>query len=381
MKLAVISSLCKPTTPDARGGQEVWTAHFISEEARRGKLIDLFAVAGSLSGRGIRLISVLPEGTDVLKDKFDKIDPAAHVASRIGTAAYARILSQVRAGGYDCIVDSSGHEIFPLNAAFLNIPMIIIGHFPVTKLHLELFKHVDLAQNVYYVFPSRYQYTHASWIPERAKRVIPHGIGLTQIAFGNSKRDSLVWVGRIDPTMPKGLDKAINVARELKKPLEIFGRIEDERFFEQVIKPAMARSMTVRNETNKQRIFARAKVLLMPIEWEEPFGLVLLEAMATGTPAIAFARGAAPEIIQDGVTGFLVHSSSKDRRGDWTIKQPGLPGLIEAVKRIDAMSDHHYQTMQRACRQRVETHFSLARMVDSYDKLLQTLTAGHPERR
>ena len=95
----------------------------------------------------------------------------------------------------------------------------------------------------------------------------------------------------------------------------------------------------------------------MRIHWEEPFGLVMIEAMATGTPIIAYGRGSVPEIVVDGETGFIVPP------------EKGVAGFIDAVKKLYAMPQEDYARMRRNCRKRVEDNFNIKRMIDNYEEL------------
>ena len=104
-----------------------------------------------------------------------------------------------------------------------------------------------------------------------------------------------------------------------------------------------------------------AKAFLMPIHWEEPFGLVMIEAMATGTPVIAYGRGSVPEVVKDGETGFIVPP------------EKGVEGLIEAVKKLYAMPEEEYARMRKNCRKHVEDNFTAYRMVSDYEKLYYSL--------
>lgn len=98
-----------------------------------------------------------------------------------------------------------------------------------------------------------------------------------------------------------------------------------------------------------------------------------MEAMACGTPILAYARGAVPEIIEDGVTGFTVNSSDTDVRGDFIVKKTGEQGMLEAIERIYALPDDEYQAMRRACRKRVEEYFTAERMVTGYETLYKKI--------
>ena len=114
----------------------------------------------------------------------------------------------------------------------------------------------------------------------------------------------------------------------------------------------------------KNNFLNKAKALMLPILWDEPFGLVMIEAMACGTPVIAYNRGSVSEIVRDGVTGFIIDPDNEDRpgKGTWVIKKQGIEGLVEAIKRIEEID-------RRACRKHVEENFSVSKMVEGYEKI------------
>lgn len=181
----------------------------------------------------------------------------------------------------------------------------------------------------------------------------------------------------------KGVLEAVKIAKQLKLKLIIAGRVpletpsqlNDHIFFTKFIKPELNRGNIeyFGEATSKQaaKLYGEAKICLFPIKWEEPFGLVMIESMACGTPVVAFSMGSVPEIIKDGKTGFIINISSKDKRGNWITKKTGAEGMAEAVKKIYAMPDNEYRKMREDCRGHVEENFSVEKMVDGYEKAYQ----------
>ncbi len=171
-------------------------------------------------------------------------------------------------------------------------------------------------------------------------------------------RSYLAFLGRICPE--KGVDKAIRIARAVGIPLKIAAKVDvvDVGYFETVIKPMLGEGVELIGEINdsqKPGFLSGARGLLMPIDWPEPFGLVMIEAMACGTPVIAFNRGSVPEVIEDGVSGLVVEDET---------------GAIAAIARLDSFSP-------KAVRARFETRFTARRMADDYLALYRQLASQH----
>ena len=147
---------------------------------------------------------------------------------------------------------------------------------------------------------------------------------------------------------------------------------QQEKYLKQIneeVDGAMIRLLDRMIGPLKYDFLGNAKAFLFPIHWEEPFGLVMVEAMACGTPVVAYNRGSVPEIVKDGVTGFIVDppeedlnsqiSNHNDQQGSWIIKKRGIEGLVEAVRRISEID-------RKACKKHVEEHFTVDHMVDGY---------------
>lgn len=182
----------------------------------------------------------------------------------------------------------------------------------------------------------------ASWLA-----TIHHGLPDTLLTPSYQHGDYLAFLGRISPE--KRVDHAIEIARRARMRLRIAAKVDpaNRDYFESV-RPLM-RAPHVEylgeiDERSKSEFLGRARALLFPIEWPEPFGLVMIEALACGTPVIAFRRGSVEEIIENGVTGFIVNSMEE---------------AVEAAGRIDLLD-------RRACRRAFEERFSVRRMTDEY---------------
>lgn len=196
---------------------------------------------------------------------------------------------------------------------------------------------------------------NANWVA-----TVHHGLPLHRYQARLGRGDYLAFLGRVSPE--KRLDHAIQIARRAGLPLKIAAKVDkkDQEFFEAKIKPHIdGRNIEFIGEigeVEKQDFLANALALLFPIDWPEPFGLVMIEAMACGTPIIARSRGSVPEIIRHGVNGFLV----KD-----------IEGAVQAVKDIEQIS-------RPKCREAFEKRFNATRMAKDYLEVYEQLIRVSP---
>jgi glycosyltransferase involved in cell wall biosynthesis len=177
-----------------------------------------------------------------------------------------------------------------------------------------------------------------------------HGLPLALHTFRAEPGQYLAFLGRISPE--KRPDRAIEIARRLDLPLKIAAKVDskDQEYFDQVIKPRLQEAGSLvefQGEVggkDKDEFLGHARTLLFPIDWPEPFGLVMIEALACGTPVIAFRQGSVPEVLEDGVTGFIVDD---------------LDQAVQATRRVTELS-------RSLCRAAFEERFSAARMTHDY---------------
>ncbi|GAB2708108.1 glycosyltransferase [Arthrobacter bambusae] len=190
------------------------------------------------------------------------------------------------------------------------------------------------------------------------KRVIHHGIDTDSVPQGNGEGGYAAFLGRMHPA--KGLVQAIEAARLARMPLRIAAKMytrDEFEYFSTVIKPLLghgAEYLGELNTTDKYALLGGAAALLNPIQWSEPFGMVMIEALASGTPVVATSCGSAPEIIQEGTTGYL---------------RSGPSGLAEALLSAATLD-------RRSCRHAAETRFSAHRMAAEHLQFYQELLRG-----
>ncbi len=188
-------------------------------------------------------------------------------------------------------------------------------------------------------------------------RTVLHGLPENLLTPQPGPQDYLAFLGRIAPE--KGPDRAIRIARACGIPLKIAAKVDkaDQVYFETVIRPMLAgggvEMIGEISDAQKPAFLSGAVGLLMPIDWPEPFGLVMIEAMACGTPVIAFNYGSVPEIIEDGLTGFIVSDEA---------------GAITAVQKLPTLS-------RAGVRQRFEQRFTARRMAEDYLTIYRSLAA------
>jgi len=285
----------------------------------------------------------------------------------------------VQSSNFD-IIHNNYYDSYYLTAfsSLLKCPML-------TTIHNDFpeFKHL----NNYYQVNHRKGYDGYTFVSNFARKkaklddafTVHNGIDISEFNFVlQPKNDNMLWLSRI--STKKGAHVAIDVALKAGKPLIISGEYptkeEYVKYFQNRIENNLSDTIQYTGQptiATKKNLYGNSKIFIFPVLWEEPFGLVLIEAMASGTPIVAYARGGIPEIVKDGQTGFIVNFSENDKRGNWIVKKTGLHGLTEAVNKIYQMPKDEYRQMRLNCRQHVEENFTIEKMVDNYEKIYHKL--------
>jgi glycosyltransferase involved in cell wall biosynthesis len=180
--------------------------------------------------------------------------------------------------------------------------------------------------------------------------VVYNAVDLSQFKFNPKGGDHFIWIARVSPV--KGIETAIKVAKIMGLKLLLAGQIQPMMadYFKTKIKPQLNSKIRFVGELSQKELsdfYGQAKACLYPIEWEEPFGLIMAESQACGTPVIAFNRGSAKEVIKNGKTGFVVENTNE---------------MIKAIKKID-------QIKREDCRKWVEENFTIGKMVSDYEDI------------
>lgn len=358
MRIAILGSVALPIPPSAQGGTE-WIAYYqVKGLSERGHQILLLAAKGTSenfsSASNVRIVEV--GGGDVVSGSNSErtFDPALVEGSRKIRLEIVYLTQAAKAlidckDEYDVILNNMrGEAIFLPIAKLLNKPFINVMHLDLFSELAEMF--LDFKTNIITISNAqRKDFPNLNYAA-----TIYNCVDVDKFTFNDAPQDYLLMMGSVGRHKNQG--EAIAVAKELGLKLVLAGKIRDQDYFEELKKDIDGEQIKYLSEVSfeeKVKLYQDAKAFLFPINWEEPFGLVMIEAMACGTPVVAFNHGAVSEVLRDGLTGYVVENHSQ---------------MVEAVKKINAID-------RAACRKHVEENFTIEKMIDGYEKALQKLTA------
>jgi glycosyltransferase involved in cell wall biosynthesis len=344
VRIAQISPLYESVPPQLYGGTER-VVHFLTEElVRQGHDVTLFA-----SGDSVTAARLVPMSERSLRLDPKSVDAMAH---------HMLMLEHVFRAADD-------FDVMHFHIDYLHFPLSRRARRPnVTTLHGRL-DIVDLVPlyHEYRDMPlvsisdsQREPLPHAKWVA-----TVHHGLPPDLLTLRDTPGRYLAFLGRVSPE--KRVDRAVEIARRSGLPLRVAAKIDeaDRAYFDGEIAPLFELPFVEYigeiGEAEKQEFLGNARALLFPIDWMEPFGLVMIEAMACGTPVIAWPGGSVGEVMEDGVTGFIVNE---------------IDDAVEATRRIAGLD-------RRRCREVFDDRFTVARMARDYVTVYESLISRNAE--
>jgi glycosyltransferase involved in cell wall biosynthesis len=345
LRIAMLAPPWIPVPPPGYGGIEFMVALLCDALVDRGHDVELYCAPGSSSRANVHplLESAHPEGIERSLFEADHVGRAFDVFDAAAEAGEP----------FDLIHNHCGYTPLAM-ANRIALPLVHTVHGPFDRDAKPFYAAHGSKGSLVCI-----SHSQASAAPATANvaAVVYNPIDVESWPWKQHKEDYLLWLGRFVPE--KGPQRAITVAKESRRPLVLAGTVQPgyERFFAREIEPHID-GETIRfvgevGGARKQHLFANAYAFLMPIAWPEPFGLVMVESLAAGTPVLAFAHGAAPEIIQHGVNGFLVEDEHE------------MAALVEKVAELDP----------ETCRKSAE-RFSPDRVAAGYEDVYRSVIAG-----
>ncbi|PYL42073.1 MAG: glycosyl transferase [Verrucomicrobia bacterium] len=338
MRIAQVAPLYESVPPKYYGGTERVVSYLTEELVRQGHEVTLFA-----SGDSVTKAHLVAACRRSLRMDKHCVDRMAH---------HILMLEHMlqRAAEFDIVHFHTDYLHFPLSRREQ------ITH--VTTLHgrLDIPDLVPLHQefrDMPVISISDGQREPLPWANWQA--TVYHGLPADMYQFRDEPGSYLAFLGRVSPE--KRVDRAIEIAKQVRIPLKIAAKVDrvDTDYFETVVEPLLRHPFVEFvgeiGEGEKAEFLGNAYALLFPIDWPEPFGLVMIEAMACGTPVIAYRGGAVPEVMEEGHTGFIVE---------------GLEDAVEAVRRVPELS-------RKRCREVFDQRFTAARMAHDYVQVYERL--------
>jgi glycosyltransferase involved in cell wall biosynthesis len=326
-----------PVPPPGYGGIEAVVALLCDELVARGHDVTLFAAPGSSSRAHVHAPLETPH-PDTIGSALHEADHVARVWDELDRGA-------ARGRPFDVLHDHSGYTALAM-ASRAGVPVVHTVHGPLDAQTAPFYaRHGRKAQ---LVAISRSQFEHAP-AGARAAAVVPNPIAVEDWPLRTEKDDYLLWIGRMSPF--KGAHRAVAAARHAGHRLVLAGPVQpgQEEYFRDEIEPHLdGEQIRFAGEVggaHRKELFAGARALLMPIRWAEPFGMVMVEALACGTPVLAFPEGAAREIVIDGENGFHVADERE---------------MAHAIARL-----HTIDPLR--CRHSVASRYDVATVADGYE--------------
>ncbi len=344
LKIAVVAPPFTVVPPKGQGGTERIIYQMTEEFKKRKHSVTLFG-AGKCK-TSAKFVQIFQK--TISERKIDTTYIEASRNLRLETDYIASVMDEIlkREKDFDIVFNHmrGGYLFLPLSE-FLKIPVVSILHLPIFEELGKLFSHYKNPNIITISNSQRKPAPKVNYLT-----TVYNGVDLNEFEFCEKPKDYFLFVSAIGEH--KNPKEAILAAKQTNSKLILAGGKKREPYFSKEIKPLIDGKQIkyVGEVSGKKRIdlYKNAKALLFPIKWPEPFGLVMIEAMACGTPVIGFKNASVPEVVKNNKTGFIVDCSIK--------------GLIQGIKKIDSIK-------RKDCRKLVEEKFSLEKMIDGYEKV------------
>ena len=343
MRIAQVSPLIESVPPKGYGGTERVVSYLTEELVARGHQVTLFASADSLTQA-----KLVPAVAQNLRSNEKEALLPAYNTVQMGQVSEL-------AGQFDVIHFHTGYLHFPIARSLPTAHLTTLHDRQDLAELAAVYRHYPAMPLVSISDNQRTPHPGLNWLA-----TVHHGLPADLYSFRAAAQDYFVFIGRVSPD--KRVDRAIEIAERCGALLYIGAVVEDkyQAYFEHDIQPLFdkpcVRFLGEIDQQRKRELLENARALLFPIDWPEPFGLVIIEALACGTPVIAYRNGATPEIIEHGVTGFLVANQEE---------------AVDAAMRIDNID-------RTRCRMRFEQRFTASVMADHYENVYRSLLAPAP---
>jgi len=344
MRIAMIAPPWFKIPPEGYGGIEVLVKLLCDGLTEKGHSVTLYSI-GSSKTRA-RLFKIYD---DEMKSYLNK--PPSNFLNVLTTHTLASYI-EISQGGFDVVHDNTWKEGL-LCSRFMDTPVVHTLHSPIdeeNKKFYSIFLNTN-ADHMHFVTISNFQQKMLPGLNYAG--TVYNGILLDKYPYSEKKDNFFFYIGRFNPEKAPHL--ACEVAKKLGLRLLLAGKVQEEAehdYFDRYIKPYLGKDIRYVGEVGhwskeKMDLFSRGRGYLYPIQWDEPFGITMVEAMACGTPVLTFRRGSTPEVIEHGVTGFIAE---------------GMEEFIASIRHLDEIDP-------KQCRDRVKKMFTAQTMVDGYEQV------------
>jgi glycosyltransferase involved in cell wall biosynthesis len=363
MRIAIIAPLVAPIRDPQLGGSQVVVADLSAGLTGRGHEVDVYAASGSV----ITDVRVFDTGVD--SSTLAGLRYRVGVSTRdspdgdAGEAAFSKVYTAVRRRVYDVVHNHAFDPPAVRLATGLPFPVVHSIHLPPDRAMAAAIAAARRSPNpptIAGVSPSQ----AAAWEPVAPlDAILPDGVPVERIPWSTSGGERVIFAGRFSPE--KGAADAIEIARLARVCVDVYGESYDPEYAAGIWAQAGEEGVAIHGAVPRADLWslmARARAVLCPVKWDEPFGMVAAEAQAAGTPVIAYRRGALPQVVLDGATGFVVRPDDAH----------AAARALAEVARI----------RRAACRNHAATHLDLNASLDAHERLyVEVASAGRALRR